>query len=114
MLIFFSLLFFQALLGLSAKANVGALKDRILTACLTGESNGTTSRNDYAMDTEDVVVRESQEPGSITVSVPRFKLRLTVSTPQEFYILMIYFASCTPEQYTVNSHIFLCPIYQSI
>lgn len=82
---------FQALVSLSAKANVEALKNRILAVCHTGEANGTAGRNDDTMDTENAVVRESKEPGSITVSVPRFKLRLTVSTLREFYIQIIYF-----------------------
>lgn len=67
-----------ALVSLSAKANVEALKNRILAVCHTGEANGTAGRNDDTMDTENAVVRESKEPGSITVSVPRFKLRLTI------------------------------------
>lgn len=71
--------FSQALVGLSAKANVEALKDRILSACRTEEANGTTGQNDNSMDMDSAVVRESKETGSITVVVPRFKLRLTVS-----------------------------------
>jgi hypothetical protein len=69
-----------------------------LAACYTGESNGTAD----AMDTESAVVRESKEPGQITVSVPRFKLRLTVSTPQEFYNQIIYFELA----HSIDSHIF--------
>lgn len=67
-----------ALVGLSAKANVEALKDRILSACRTEEANGTTGQNDNSMDMDSAVVRESKETGSITVVVPRFKLRLTI------------------------------------
>ncbi|KAG0627782.1 hypothetical protein M758_2G227700 [Ceratodon purpureus] len=67
-----------ALVGLSAKVNVEALKERILAVCHTAEVNGTIGQNGDAMDTESTIVRENKEPGAITVAVPRFKLRLTI------------------------------------
>lgn len=67
-----------ALVGLSAKANVEALKERILAVCQTGESNGTTGQNGDVMDTESAIVGDKKELGAITVSIPRFKIRLTI------------------------------------
>lgn len=76
--------FFQALVSLSAKANVEALKERILAVCHAGEANGTTGQNGDFMETESAVVRESKEPEATTIAVPRFKLRLTVSILLDF------------------------------
>lgn len=50
---------------------------------------------------ESVIVREDNEPGSITVAVPRFKLRLTVSILLEFYSEIIHFESVTPQHVTI-------------
>jgi hypothetical protein len=96
----------QALVGLSAKANVEALKERILAVCQTGESNGTTGQNGDVMDTESAIVGDKKELGAITVSIPRFKIRLTVSILLEFHIQIIYFEPATPRQHAIDLRIY--------
>ena len=70
---------FQAILGLSSKVNVEALKDRILAACRAGEIAGSNEQATDAMEAEVVMIKNNRDLGPVTVVVPRFKLRLTVS-----------------------------------
>jgi hypothetical protein len=88
----------QALGGLSTEANVEALKEQILALGWTGEENGTSGQNGDVMDTESAVVRDNKDVGVITVSIPRFNIRLTVSIVLEFYIQIIHFEPATPRQ----------------
>jgi len=67
-----------ALVGLSSRVSVEALKDRLLAACNAGEISATSGQNVDAMETEASVVQENKELGLLTIVVPRFKLRLTI------------------------------------
>lgn len=65
--------------------SVEALRDRLLAACNAGEISARSCQNVDAMETEASVVQENKELGLLTIVVPRFKLRLTVSSYPKSY-----------------------------
>jgi hypothetical protein len=78
----------QALVPLSSMVNVESLKVRLLTACNTAEAV-------EAMDTDASVFVENKDLSLSTVSVPRLKLRLTVSETTQTCNFIVYTDSNT-------------------
>ncbi len=82
----------QALVPLSSMVNVESLKVRLLTACNTAEAVGQSVE---AMDTDASVFVENKDLSLLTVSVPRLKLRLTVSETTQTCNFIVYTDSNT-------------------
>lgn len=82
----------QALVPLSSMVNVESLKVRILTACNTAEA---VSQSVEAMETDASVFVENKDLSLSTVSVPRLKLRLTVSETTQTCNVIVYTDSNT-------------------
>ncbi len=77
---------------LSSMVNVESLKVRLLTACNTAEAVGQSVE---AMDTDASVFVENKDLSLSTVSVPRLKLRLTVSETTQTCNFILYTDSNT-------------------